>query len=190
MKNIKEIIKTTKGKIALGLGIILLGVLFVGSQYINAILVANEYIREGGDDDIIPFSDSWLGNIKRKYVFYKYDEWMNQEEVKYDTAKEETYEKPVSVVEEDTKPEMEILSTSMEDGSIKTVVKNNTSYVVRYVRVDVFFYDNDSVNVGSDWTNTSNRILPDGQQTIELKYPEIPEGTVRYEVVISDISYE
>ena len=83
---------------------------------------------------------------------------MNQEEVKYDTAKEETYEKPVSVVEEDTKPEMEILSTSMEDGSIKTVVKNNTSYVVRYVRVDVFFYDNDSVNVGSDWTNTSNRI--------------------------------
>lgn len=186
MKNVKSLLRTTKGKITLVIVIVLLGILFVGSQYIHAVVIANEYINEGGDDDVIVFSDNWLGNIKRKYVFYLYDKWMSQEVV---TEKVESNEMPTDIVE-DTKPKVEVLSTSMEDDVIKTTVKNNTSYVITYIRIDVFFYDENSVNIGSDWTNTSNKILPNGQQTIELKYFDIPDGAVRYSVVVSDVSYE
>lgn len=70
---------------------------------------------------------------------------------------------------------------------IKVVVKNNSNTTFNYVRVDVYFYDEDSNVIGSTYINSGDSFLSGATQTLNRTIT-MPEGSKYYVPVVTKVS--
>lgn len=82
---------------------------------------------------------------------------------------------------------VDVLLNEINDGKLKVTLKNNTGKTLRYVKIDIFYYDDRENLKDTEWANKSGTFLDGGEFIIET-YVDIPEGATKYDVEVSEVS--
>lgn len=94
---------------------------------------------------------------------------------------EENIHKKVEVVDD------VITNDGNSSNILKVTLKNNTGKTLRYVKIDIFYYDDNENLKDTEWANKSGTFLDGGEFIIET-YIDLPEGATRYRVEVSEAS--
>ena len=164
MKKIQELIKTTKGKIMIGVATLFLigGSIIVSQIPPSAEKILDKYTRL--EKQKVGLGSEYLSKFDGKGIFGKL-------EIK-------RIEEMVSIVEKNIKelessmPKVEIVKVELnrDYGSqyydVDTTIKNVGSKNIRYIKLNIYYKDSSGNIVKSDWTNDNAIIKPGATQTI------------------------
>lgn len=99
---------------------------------------------------------------------YKSEEYAKEQAVK--CAKEQAVKQ---VKQEEQQGKLEIIKTEAKQRNysskfydVEITVQNKTNKPINYVKLNIFYFDENKNIVSSDWTNNSSKILPNAQQKI------------------------
>lgn len=193
--NIKKFIKTKKGKISLGVGSVLVVIsIMIMSQYPMSLNKAyKEYsIRFDtlGSDEAY----KWLREeFDGKGLFGK------KELVRSAQVLNKSLEEAGKALEEsiggtiDDFNSVEISEVRFENGSkysnykdINTKIVNKSKKDITYIKLNIYFKDDNGNIIGSDWTNDDSIIKPNATQTISKM---IDKDIKNASVEIADIRF-
>lgn len=195
MINIKDLIKNNKKKVICGVGavILLVGGVFLGNKIhcdivLGMLKKGDIYVRH------LKEPSNWIEEVKYNYVVDKYIEYDKlQKEIKKEqeeTEKRLQEEAEAEYYRRNPEKLIEVVEKSLAGRKLKVKVKNNSNKTTSYIRIDVYFFDDNGNNLGSDWTNTSKKILSGGTLEISSDYIDTPEGTTKFNVAVSDVSFD
>lgn len=144
------------------------------------------YKKEGYDKarEYIDTVDDPIEKIDLVFELGAKDAGMTREEfekVLSDYDNEENIYKKVEVVEHDIK------NNSPTSKTLKTTLKNNTGKTLKYVKIDIFYYDDKGNLKDTEWANKSGTFLDGGEFIIET-YITLPDGATKYDVEVSEVS--
>lgn len=84
-----------------------------------------------------------------------------------------------------------VSDTTYENNNLNTkitfTINNDSDLKASYMEFQIYVYDESGNMIHSDWTNESN--ISANSKRIKSTYVNMPEGSNRYEVVITDLRF-
>ena len=207
MINIKDFIKTTKGKVVCGIGVITLLVPTV--MYLSVPSVESAYnefdaaIKSGDSEkaasQLIETYDGkgLFGKLedKRRYeVLTTYQENLLDEITKLNSQMEAETGGSFADHNKVKISSVKIWKKSYSDrygyANVITTITNNSSKSIRYIKINLYYKDKNGKIVKSEWTNDSSTIKPGASQPIVKMTKNIDWERVSVEAEIDEIRFE
>ncbi len=90
-----------------------------------------------------------------------------------------TYEKCVDIIDSSGDHSYDYLT-------IEGTIKNICDHSISYIELTGYAYNQNEVQVGSDWTYADSNELPPGAQSQFTIMMKVPDGQLKYKVIVTD----
>lgn len=181
MSNIKDFIKTVKGKVICGIGVTALlvpTVMYLSVPSVESAYNAWDLAIKSGDGE--KAAQRLMEIYDGKGLFGKLEDKRREEvleiaitnltndinkinsDMQLATGGSISDNKNVKI----SSVKIQEKSYSSEYVDVVTTIQNNSSKTIRYIKLNLYFKDKNGNIVKSEWTNDSNNILPNASQPI------------------------